>query len=555
MPGYIGYTPQFQPISLQEYLTVPSTIIGEYVKAEDTYNETANKAEALKALLGTRTPENEEGWKIVDRYENMIGSLADDIASGIQGPDVYRKARNSQSYYRKNMLPLEAGITGYQTDEKEAKAFNKDGTLVRKKKYTLNDYIKNPNLKSEYILGSSIQAEAMKAAATASARKKKENDPTKALGNQKFKISSEVGFSPEEVQNWLKDPSSSQELTAIANQIADKYKGYDPKEINQYITRGILDGLAYDSKTSYIDNDAYKYAMEYNNWVRKQKYIADHTTQQTEETSTTRLPQRFNPIEGSNSKASEYNEFKALLDEIKANPAILNTQKPSKTIAQITQYANASDKNRQQENIKIKKQWDYYNKKQRFIELRDKIAKERGINSNMRIEPTGTGVTYNDVPNYKLIYDNRFDNLVSDIAEKSVGYTFDVTPAANEQIFQDMIKYSGANADGENSFILYEDGDKVDNSDIRKLDPNKTQYIIEDGIMWMISDGERYIVEPGAFGPMDAINRKQIKAIYDSGDIDTYNDLIQKHMDNISLKARTKTKGQSNTDSKISLDE
>ena len=51
MPGYIGFTPQFNPISLQDYLTVPMMVLNEYNKAEEQYNETANKAEALKALL------------------------------------------------------------------------------------------------------------------------------------------------------------------------------------------------------------------------------------------------------------------------------------------------------------------------------------------------------------------------------------------------------------------------------------------------------------------------------------------------------------------------
>ena len=552
MPGYIGYTPQFKPISLQEYLAVPEMIINDYKEAEKEFNEYQDKVAAVEALAGN----NEKAMNIINQYKNYLGEAADSLNdNGVKNSDNYRAAKNARNYYRNSVMKLEPAIKNFQEAQK-TRAAKDDGTLIGPE-LKLDSYIENPLHEDRFVHGSAIQAEAMKAAAAASARRKSEKKPTTAMGGEKWAIGYEAGFSPEELQAWLKDPSTSPELTTIANQIAAKYGEYDPYKVGQYITRGIVDGIAYDNKTVYQDREAWNYAAAWNNKKKEidYKFALANSNNSGEQSSVTRLPQRFNPIEGSNSKASEYNEFKQLLDEVKANPSILNTEKPNKTIAQITQYANASDKNKQKENAKLRRQWDYYNKKQRFIELRDKIAKERGLNSNMRIEPTGTGVTYNDVPNYKLIYDNRFDNLVSDIAEKSVGYTFDVTPAANEQIFNDMIKYTGANADGENSFILDEDGDKVDNSDIRKLDPNKTQYIIEDGIMWMISDGERYIVEPGAFGPMDAINRKQIKTIYDSGDIDTYNDLIQKHMDNISLKARTKAKGQSNTDSKISLDE
>ena len=257
MPGYIGFTPQFNPISLQDYLTVPMMVLNEYNKAEEQYNETANKAEALKALLGERNSNNEAGWQIVDKYESLVKDAADAMAAtGIQGPEGYRQAKKAGTYYRQNMLPLESGINALQTDEKELRARDKDGTLVRKRRYSLNDYIKNPNLRSDSVLGSSIQNEAMKAAATASARRKQENQPHTALGGQYWQLGSVTGFSPNEVQDWLADRNSSPELNEIYNGIAKKFvdAGYDIRDIDDYITRGIYDGITYDNKIEYKDN-------------------------------------------------------------------------------------------------------------------------------------------------------------------------------------------------------------------------------------------------------------------------------------------------------------
>ena len=170
MPGYIGYTPQFNPISLQDYMAVPTMIMSEYAKAEDAYNETATKAEALKALLGERNADNEAGWKIVDNYERQLGDIANTIAQGIQGPEAYRQARSASRYYRENMLPLESGIPAYQ---KELEKWNADPTMIGNKPL-LESYIKNPLYRAQMMSGNAIQAEAMKAAATASDRKKQE---------------------------------------------------------------------------------------------------------------------------------------------------------------------------------------------------------------------------------------------------------------------------------------------------------------------------------------------------------------------------------------------
>ena len=50
MPGYIGYRPQFNPISLQEYLTVPTMIIEDYKEAEKEFNDYQDKVAVIEAL-------------------------------------------------------------------------------------------------------------------------------------------------------------------------------------------------------------------------------------------------------------------------------------------------------------------------------------------------------------------------------------------------------------------------------------------------------------------------------------------------------------------------
>lgn len=256
MPGYIGYRPQFNPISLQDYLAVPTMIMGEYAKAEDAYNETATKAEALKALLGERNADNEAGWRIVDNYERQLGDLTNQIAKGIQGPEAYRQAKGAQRYYRENMLPLESGIPAYQ---EELKKYNSDPTMIGTRP-TLESYIKNPLYRAQMMSGSVIQNEATKAAASASARRKQETADELIRGGQYYSYRELTGFSPEEVAAWLQDHNNSPELSAIYNQIKDKYEqsGYTEDQFKQYIERGIIDGITYDNKRHDAENKAYE---------------------------------------------------------------------------------------------------------------------------------------------------------------------------------------------------------------------------------------------------------------------------------------------------------
>lgn len=260
MPSYIGYRPQFEPISLQEYLAVPTAVLGEYAKAEDAYNETANKAEALKALLGERNADNEAGWKIVDRYERQLGDLADNISKGIQGPEAYRQARGASRYYRENMLPLESGIPAYQ---KELEKWNADPTMIGSKP-ALESYIKNPLYRAQMMSGNTIQAEAMKAAATASDRRKQETKDRLIRGGQNYSYYELTGFNPEEQQAYYLNSDAVPELKQLEDSITNKYvqQGYNDADARRYAKLGIIEGITYDRKRHDAKNEAWKNPSE-----------------------------------------------------------------------------------------------------------------------------------------------------------------------------------------------------------------------------------------------------------------------------------------------------
>ena len=73
MPGYIGYTPEFQPISLQEYLTVPMMILESRKQEAEKAEEYKDKLSYYRDLIGP------EGKDVFSEYDKLFNEASTDI--------------------------------------------------------------------------------------------------------------------------------------------------------------------------------------------------------------------------------------------------------------------------------------------------------------------------------------------------------------------------------------------------------------------------------------------------------------------------------------------
>lgn len=251
MPKYIGYTPTFTPLSVNEYLQVPQAIINEYKEAEKTFNDYQDKKATIAALAG----DNEKAKAIMQNYDNQTQAVAEAIANGgIQDASQYRQAKQARQYYREYVMPLEPAITNYQTAQ-QVRAKRDDGTIIGPD-LSLDTYIDNPLYQDTFVNGSNIQAEAMKAAMTSSTRRKQQKIDEQVRNGQYWKDTDITGYAPEEVEAWFRGNYDLPELDEIVSQISNKYGMYDQNKVKEFIVRGISDGLQYDQKSSYAPNQA-----------------------------------------------------------------------------------------------------------------------------------------------------------------------------------------------------------------------------------------------------------------------------------------------------------
>lgn len=242
MPRYVGYTPNFEPISLQDYLAVPTTIIGEYAKAEDKFEEYQDKAAQLQAMIG----EDPYGLSIINNYRNQTEQVADAISNGgIQNAEELRQALSVRKYYRDNLMPLEVGIPYWEQYKKSKLAL---GENPLEDDLTLESFVRNPT--QDYILtkGSDVRNVAASMAKAISERRIK--DP-KSIGKvhdgSYYRDMSEKGFSDTEIQDWIAGRPNS-ELDSIRDEIYRQFGHISPNKLDRFINEGVVIGATYDKK-------------------------------------------------------------------------------------------------------------------------------------------------------------------------------------------------------------------------------------------------------------------------------------------------------------------
>lgn len=246
MANYITIAPQYNPFSLQELLAIPMMYTEAYNKAQEQYDAYQDKVAALRAYA----KDSPAAASMLNAYDTGIQDLTNAMASGRWNTNVANQSRRLRSLYREQIIPLSIGATAFDTYRQNRLKRN-DGTLIGRN-YTLEDFINNPTLEDNSLLGSAIQAEAMKAAAVdASSRQVTPQwklDRTR--GGQYYTAEVGNGYTSSERAAFLQNPNDSRfsSLTAIRQQLRDKL-GYanrtkaEQEQIDNYITRGIYDSM------------------------------------------------------------------------------------------------------------------------------------------------------------------------------------------------------------------------------------------------------------------------------------------------------------------------
>lgn len=204
MPSYIGYRPQFEPISLQEYLTVPMMILEGRQKEADKIEQYQNEAEKYRAMMGD-SPEAQSIWAA---YDNALNNLGDDILNNKTG-DLTRAAKKIGDSFRNIKYKAEEAQKALDEDTKR---FANNPNLIGKPADFIT-YYNDPHYRATAVNGKDIQdavsAFADSYASTLPVENRGYVDPT-----TKHDILYERGLTPEQKNMLYQDALSENPQTS-----------------------------------------------------------------------------------------------------------------------------------------------------------------------------------------------------------------------------------------------------------------------------------------------------------------------------------------------------
>lgn len=537
MPKYIGYTPTFTPLSVNEYLQVPQAIINEYKEAEKTFNDYQDKKAAIAALAG----DNEKAKAIMQNYDDQTQAVAEAIANGgIQDASQYRQAKQARQYYREYVMPLEPAITNYQTAQ-QVRAKRDDGTIIGPD-LSLDTYIDNPLYQDAFVNGSNIQAEAMKAAMASSARRKQQKIDEQVRNGQYWKDTDITGYTPEEIKAWFSGNSDLPELDEIVSQISNKYGMYDQDKVKEFIVRGISDGLQYDQKSSYAPNQATMASLQARYAARQSSSNSGNDNYNVGNNVLTPRWSEANMTPQQKKLNASIEELNKLNELVKANPKLL-------------------DPSYRGDDSQVTRRYDYI-KAAAFRIKYDMAAKEVGDNladagiSGKEVQWTYETHKNKDGQSYKIYHINT--NLIKSAFELRGGYNMTIKGPGWKDIMDNIpynAEFNGVSGGNNNHIKEYDSKHgtlkAVKNKTLREIDWNKCRLYIKDNQWRTESDGHTYVIplnildEEIASAPIQLANGQTmtqvqaLKFLWESHDYVQYNALINKVANDLASKTRT----------------
>ena len=273
MPNYsLVVTPQYNPMSYEQYIAPFREYAGVYNQMADAYDKLEGEANQWEKLA--QNAKDKPEYDQYKRYAEDLRTAANDLASN----GLSQKTRGALSglyqRYAKEIKPIEEKFNYRQKMIDEQRKLNPTGDIQFDRDYSqmgLSDFNLGDSYSGRSL--SDIEKEAYDQAVALSSRRL--SAPAKTMANQYFSVMQ--GFSAEEAADWLdaqrvSNPEAYNEVQQLIEDIHTQTRGkynvygqntpYSQEQdvlADQSIVSGIMKGLT--RKDDYQTNRAFDLAM------------------------------------------------------------------------------------------------------------------------------------------------------------------------------------------------------------------------------------------------------------------------------------------------------
>lgn len=330
---------KFRPFSYSEMLVPLQQATTAQMQLEDAYGELGTKADVFDRMANEQT--DPQAYAMYKQYSNDLAAQAESLAKQGLTPASRQGLIDMKRRYSSDIVPIEQAYKRRQelVDE-QRKLQAQDSTLLFDRPastLSLDELISNPALSPQSYSGALLSKQVGTAAQNL-AKEVREN-PRKwrtILGNQYYETIMQKGFRPEEIMQAVQNnPEASPILQGIVEDAVGSsgIKNWNDENIlnraYDYARQGLWSAVG-ETQYQQLSNKAYDYAMQ-----ERLAAIKKGNTDGTQSKVFRAVPKT--KVDG-DKKTTELNNELEFIQQLRANPALLNEEVEKYQAGHATQY-------------------------------------------------------------------------------------------------------------------------------------------------------------------------------------------------------------------------
>lgn len=330
---------KFRPFSYQEMLQPLQAYTQEYNTIQEGMGELGTKADVFDKMANEQT--DPQAYAMYKQYSNDLAKQAESLAKQGLTPASRQGLIDMKRRYSSEIIPIEQAYKRRQelVDE-QRKLQAQDSTLLFDRPastLSLDELISNPALSPQSYSGALLSKQVGTAAQNL-AKEVREN-PRKwrtILGNQYYETIMQKGFRPEEIMQAVQNnPEASPILQGIVEDAVGSsgIKNWNDENIlnraYDYARQGLWNAVG-ETQYQTLSNKAYDYAMQ-------ERLAAAKKGKKTGTPSAVYRSVPKTKVDG-DKKTTELNDELKFIQQLRANPELVNKEEERYTQGHATQY-------------------------------------------------------------------------------------------------------------------------------------------------------------------------------------------------------------------------
>ena len=260
---HIAVNATYNPLSMEEMLKMPMLETEAQLQSEEAYSKLAQDAADLESLANNA--KDQATYVKYKQYANDVQKQLNELSGRGLNPNSRRSLYDLSARYKSEIDPIKQKMkTREDLIAEQRKARSTNNKILYDIDYanmSLDDMMKQSTHSYNSLDGSQIYEEGKNQAAALSSRMLSDSQ-RQALQGQYFELTQKQGMDHNTAMNFMMNNNSVPELAALKNNLMSQYdlSGYGKdaqKQVENFLSQGILEGITYDEKKQYQQNGDY----------------------------------------------------------------------------------------------------------------------------------------------------------------------------------------------------------------------------------------------------------------------------------------------------------